>query len=39
MRKREKEKLRQAQTIKDVIDAFIFPFYGKLRITLDKISA
>lgn len=39
VRKREKEKLRQAQSIKDVIDSFIFPFYGKLRMTLDKISA
>ncbi|RXK35381.1 hypothetical protein M231_07371 [Tremella mesenterica] len=39
VRKREKEKLRQTQVIKEIIDSFIFPLYGKLRITLDKISA
>jgi NuA3 HAT complex component NTO1 len=38
-RKREKEKLRQAQVIKDIVDSFIFPHYGKLRLTLEKISA
>ncbi|ORY33154.1 hypothetical protein BCR39DRAFT_521494 [Naematelia encephala] len=39
VRKREKEKLRQAQTIKDVVDSFIFPHYARLRLTLEKISA
>lgn len=39
VRKREKEKLRQLQVTKDVIDTFIFPNYGKLRLTLEKISA
>ena len=39
VRKREKEKLRQLQVTKDVIDTFIFPHYGKLRLTLEKISA
>lgn len=39
VRKREKEKLRQSQVIKDVVDIFIFPHYGKLRLTLEKISA
>ena len=38
-RKREKEKLKQAQVIKDIVDSFIFPAYGKLRLTLQKISA
>lgn len=38
-RKREKEKLRQAQVIKDIVDSFIFPYYGKLRLMLEKISA
>lgn len=39
VRKREKEKLRQSQVIKDVVDTFIFPLYGKLRLTLEKILA
>jgi NuA3 HAT complex component NTO1 len=39
VRKREKEKLRQSQVIKDLVDTFIFPHYGKLRLTLEKISA
>jgi NuA3 HAT complex component NTO1 len=38
-RKREKEKLKQAQVIKDIVDSFIFPGYGKLRLTLQKIHA
>ncbi|KAK8843325.1 hypothetical protein IAR55_006980 [Kwoniella newhampshirensis] len=39
VRKREKEKLRQAQIVKDIVDNFIFPHHGKLRLTLEKISA
>ena len=39
VRKREKEKLRQSQVIKDMVDTFIFPHYGRLRLTLEKISA
>jgi NuA3 HAT complex component NTO1 len=39
VRKREREKLRQAQVIKDVVDGFIFPGYEQLRLTLEKISA
>nr|XP_019009832.1 NuA3 HAT complex component NTO1 [Kwoniella pini CBS 10737]OCF48613.1 NuA3 HAT complex component NTO1 [Kwoniella pini CBS 10737] len=39
VRKREKEKLRQAQAIKDVVDGFIFPHHGRLRVALERISA
>ena len=39
VRKREKEKLRQTQLLNDVVDQFIFPYYGRLRLTLEKISA
>jgi hypothetical protein len=39
VRKREKEKLKQAQVIKDVVDGFIFPAYEQLRLTLEKITA
>jgi NuA3 HAT complex component NTO1 len=39
VRKREKEKLRQAQIIKDIVDSFIFPSYAKLRLILEKVSA
>jgi NuA3 HAT complex component NTO1 len=39
VRKREREKLRQAQVIKDMVDGFIFPGYEQLRLTLEKISA
>ncbi|WVQ81240.1 hypothetical protein IAT38_003362 [Cryptococcus sp. DSM 104549] len=39
VRKREKEKLRQAQVIKDVVDDFLFPNYDKMRGVLEKISA
>nr|XP_019048061.1 hypothetical protein I302_04683 [Kwoniella bestiolae CBS 10118]OCF26991.1 hypothetical protein I302_04683 [Kwoniella bestiolae CBS 10118] len=39
VRKREKEKLRQVQVIKDVVDSFIFPHHGKLRVAFEKISA
>lgn len=38
-RKREREKLRQAQVIKDIVDSFLFPSEGKLRLTLEKVSA
>lgn len=38
-RKREREKLRQAQVIKDVVDSFLFPHDGRLRLSLEKISA
>lgn len=39
VRKREKEKLRQAQVIKEVVDSFIFPHYDTLRNTLEQIAA
>ena len=39
VRKREKDKLRQTQLINDVVDQFIFPYYGKLRLTLERISS
>ncbi|TXT09055.1 hypothetical protein VHUM_02529 [Vanrija humicola] len=39
VRKREKEKLRQAQVIKEVVDNFIFPHYAALRTTLEKVVA
>lgn len=39
VRKREREKLRQAQVIKDMVDDFMFPGYAQLRLTLEKISA
>lgn len=39
VRKREKEKLRQAQVIKEVVDNFIFPYYAALRSTLEKVVA
>ena len=39
VRKREREKLRQTQLLNDIVDQYIFPYYGKLRLTLEKISA
>ncbi|WVQ75536.1 hypothetical protein IAR50_005163 [Cryptococcus sp. DSM 104548] len=39
VRKREKEKLRQVQVIKDLVDGFVFPNNDKMRVTLEKISA
>ncbi|WWC64030.1 uncharacterized protein I303_106636 [Kwoniella dejecticola CBS 10117] len=39
VRKREKEKLRQAHAIKDTVDSFIFPCHGRLRVALGRISA
>lgn len=39
VRKREKEKLRQAQVIKEVVDSFIFPHYDTLRSTFEQITA
>jgi len=38
-RKREKEKLKQAQVIKDIVDSFIFPAYGKLRLSAFRQSS
>lgn len=38
-RKREREKLRQAQVIKDIVDSFLFPHDNGLRLILEKISA
>lgn len=38
-RKREREKLRQTQAIKDLVDKFLFPHYAKLRLVLEKITA
>jgi NuA3 HAT complex component NTO1 len=39
VRKREKKKLAQAQVVKDVVDAFLFKGEGRLRLTLERISA
>ena len=39
VRKREKEKLRQMQVIKDVADSFFFPHDPKLRLALERIAA
>ncbi|KLT46484.1 hypothetical protein CC85DRAFT_281589 [Cutaneotrichosporon oleaginosum] len=39
VRKREKEKLRQAQVIKDVVEGFVLPHYTVLRSVFDRISA
>ncbi|WVR09068.1 hypothetical protein IAU60_006129 [Kwoniella sp. DSM 27419] len=39
VRKREKEKLRQVQVIKDVVDKFVFPHSAKLRDILERIAA
>ena len=39
VRKREKEKLRQVQVLKDMVDYFMFPMCGRLRLVLEKISA
>ena len=38
-RKREREKLRQAQAVKDLVDRFLFPHQGRLRLILEKITA
>jgi NuA3 HAT complex component NTO1 len=37
VRKREKEKLRQALVIQEIVDNFIFPHYITLREALAKI--
>jgi NuA3 HAT complex component NTO1 len=39
VRKREREKLRQVQVIKDFIDELVFPYDAKLRLTLEKVVA
>lgn len=39
VRKREKEKLRQAQVIKEVVDSFLFPHYDTLQSTFEQIVA
>jgi len=39
VKKREREKLRQMQVIKDTIDMFMFPQYPRLRLILEKVSA
>jgi NuA3 HAT complex component NTO1 len=39
VRKREREKLRKAHLMKEVLDAMLFPHEGTLRAVLDKISA
>lgn len=38
-RKREKEKLRQAQLIKDFVDSFLFPYYGQLVVAFERIAS
>ncbi len=38
VRKREKEKLRQVQIFRDLLDDFVYPHDGKLRLALEKIS-
>lgn len=39
VRKREREKLRQIEVIRNLVDDFIFPHNAKLRLALEKISA
>jgi len=39
VKKREKEKLRQMQVIKETIDQFLFPQYPRLRLILEKVSS
>lgn len=39
VRKREKEKLRQAQVIKGVVESFVFPHYSLLRSVFNRIQA
>jgi NuA3 HAT complex component NTO1 len=39
VRKREKEKLRQAQVIKDLVEGFVFPHYMAIRSAYDRIAA
>lgn len=38
-RKREKEKLRQAQLIKDLVDTFLFPYYGQLVVAFERVAS
>lgn len=38
VRKREKEKLRQAQILKQVLDSVLFPHDTALRLCMEKIS-
>jgi NuA3 HAT complex component NTO1 len=39
VRKREKEKLRQAQVIKDFLDDILFPYDSQMRLVLEKITS
>lgn len=39
VRKREKEKLRQAQVLSDIVDKFLLVHFNTLRTTFDKIVA
>lgn len=40
VRKREREKLRQAQLLRStVVDAVLFPYNGVLRNALERVSA
>ncbi|BEI85170.1 hypothetical protein CcaverHIS002_0505710 [Cutaneotrichosporon cavernicola] len=39
VRKREKEKLRQAQVIKDVVESFVFQHFTALRAAYERIAA
>jgi NuA3 HAT complex component NTO1 len=39
VRKREKEKLRQAQVIKDFLDDIVFPYDAQMRLVLEKITS
>lgn len=38
VRKRERAKLQQYSLLKDIVESYIFPHYGKLRVVLEKIS-
>lgn len=38
VRKREREKLRQTQAIKNVLDDLFFPYDAAMRTALDKIA-
>lgn len=37
VRKREKDKLRQARILKDLLEEILFPHDGKLRLAYEKI--
>lgn len=38
-RKREMQKLKQAQIINEIVSNFIFPYAGELRLAFERIMA